>query len=98
MLRDFSRFEAQRCSQIFLPAQNRARRCHRDSKMSCDHFGLSSLPRTRCTEQNKTFFHSAAVKEDRHPANDKDRNCDIKPHQRALRDRFAATVGTAGIE
>src|SRR5438874_2281047 len=66
--------------------------------MPCDHFGLGSLPRTRRAEQNETFFHSAAVKEDRHPANDEDGDGNIKPHQCALRNRFATTVGTARIK
>ena len=95
MLDDFGGFLAQRRPEIFFPAQNRARRSDRNTELARNHLRLGPFAGTGRAKKNESSFHLSAVKKDRDSGDDKHGDANIKPHQRAARRRFAATVGGA---
>src|SRR5438552_448751 len=98
LLNNLRRLGPQRCAKIFFSSQDRTRRSDRYPKLARDQFSLGTFPRTGSAEQNKPFLHSAAVKENRNPADDENSDRDVKPHQRALRCCLATVVSRACIE
>src|ERR1700736_1110655 len=87
-------FQTEWCAQVFFTAQNRARRGHRNSELTRDHFRLGSLAGTRRAQKNKSPFHLVAVKENGHAANHDDSDADIEPHERATARGFSARIGS----
>ena len=86
------RFQSELCPEIFFTPQNRARGSNRNTELTSNHLGLSSLSGTRRAQKHESSFHLAAVKKDCHSADYQDRDSDIKPHQRALARRLAPIV------
>src|SRR5207302_11428305 len=78
--------------------QDRTWRSDRNAELPRDQFSLGTFPRTGCAEQNKPFLHSAAVKENRDTTDDQNSDCDVKPHQCALRRCLAPVVSRACVE
>ena len=72
--------DSQGRAKVFLPPQDRTRRCDRNSKLPRNQFSLGAFPRTRCAEENKPFLHSAAVKQNCDSGNDENGDRDVKPH------------------
>src|SRR5438045_8128243 len=95
VLRVFRRLNSKQRPKFHFPAQNRAGRRHRNSKMPRDHFGLRPFSGTRCAEEHESSFHLASVEENSHAADNDDGNADIEPHQSRAPGRLTARVSGA---
>ena len=98
LLNNLGGLDSQGRAKAFLPTQDCARRCDRNSKLPRNKFSLGALPRTGRAEENKPFLHSAAVKKNGDSSDDENGDRDVKPHQRGLRCGIATVVSRARIE
>src|SRR5882724_13322870 len=92
VLDDFGGLFSQKCPEIFLAPQNRARRSYGNTELARNHFRLGPFSGTGRAQKNESSFHLSTVKENGDPGDNERCDADVEPHEHAARGHFSATV------